>query len=410
MTGVPSVYDHLDFAWRRRTLIVVWLGVAAVVSVVGSLLIPDVYRSQAVLLVSAQAQSPLDILTGGTTTANLMTEAFTLDNSNIAYVGFLKSRDINERIAEHFDLQNRYEAEDMQLTLETLSERTIFSFSKENLLVISVEDEDPKVAAEMASAYIDELLELTQKLDFGKAGHERDFLEELFSSVRKDLTASEIAVRAFQQQHGVIRLETQVDVTIRRLASLEGQLRGEHIFQETMRLGVTSSDGSIQRSEVKVGALEEAIEELKGSEPVDADPMIPLGSYPDLAMRYAGLMREFATQQTLFELVGKQLMLARIREERQALPVQIVESPRMPTQKSSPKRKLIVLASLVAAGATAILWAYFVEGMRKHRDRGTPQRLPLGESLLGAAKREREDEDVSDLWPQEDPDRLRHST
>ena len=91
------------------------------------------------------------------------------------------------------------------------------------------------------------------------------------------------------------------------------------------------------------------------------------------------------------ELLTKQYEIAKIDEARDAVLIQVVEKAIPPDYKSKPKRALIVLMAVLAAGVLAIILAFLKEALEKARL--DPQRARALESLKshlsgrGAARR-----------------------
>jgi tyrosine-protein kinase Etk/Wzc len=74
------------------------------------------------------------------------------------YVGILKSRTIAEALIKRFDLQKVYKTKRFSDTAQALKVRSMFAVgTKDTLITISVDDHDPKRAADLANGYLDAL-------------------------------------------------------------------------------------------------------------------------------------------------------------------------------------------------------------------------------------------------------------
>src|SRR5207248_3822835 len=77
---------------------------------------------------------------------------------------------------------------------------------KEGLISIAVEDKDPKRAAAMANAYVNELRNVTQRLAISEASQRRLFFEQQVKQAKDDLASAEVALKETQQKTGMIQL------------------------------------------------------------------------------------------------------------------------------------------------------------------------------------------------------------
>jgi len=77
------------------------------------------------------------------------------------YVGLLKSRTIADRMIDRFKLMDVYEKDYREDARKVLERNSSISAGKDGLITIEVDDHDPKRAAAMANAYVEELSSTT---------------------------------------------------------------------------------------------------------------------------------------------------------------------------------------------------------------------------------------------------------
>ena len=81
-----------------------------------------------------------------------------LKNPSDQYLAFIKSRSVQDALIDRFGLVERYEAklrDDARKTLQAMARAS--SGSKDGLITVEVDDEDPKFAAQLANAHVEEL-------------------------------------------------------------------------------------------------------------------------------------------------------------------------------------------------------------------------------------------------------------
>src|SRR5262249_9698582 len=111
-----------------------------------------------------------------------------LKNPNDMYVAMFKSRTVEDAMIQRFGLMARYRQKYMSTARKAFeSHVTIEGNSKDNLIHISVEEKDPKFAAEMANAYVDEFRNLSQHLAIGEAAQRRLFFDQQLKQTKDNL-------------------------------------------------------------------------------------------------------------------------------------------------------------------------------------------------------------------------------
>src|SRR5262249_14859588 len=108
-----------------------------------------------------------------------------LKTSGSLFIGILRSRTVEDRIVQKFDLQRVYAAKRQDSARRRLEANTQISEDrKSGIIAIQVTDQSPQRAAAIAQAYISELDHLVVELNTSAAHRERVFLEERLKTVK----------------------------------------------------------------------------------------------------------------------------------------------------------------------------------------------------------------------------------
>jgi uncharacterized protein involved in exopolysaccharide biosynthesis len=95
-----------------------------------------------------------------------------------------------------------------------------------------------------------------------------------------------------------------------------------------------------------------------------------------VALEYARKLREVKYFESMFEVLAKQVELAKIDEAKDSVMVQVLDAAVVPDRKSKPRRTLIVLIAMIAGFVVAAGRALFKEVVREAaQDPHTAQRL-----------------------------------
>ena len=178
-----SVLDLLIILAERKRLILTITAVFAVLAIVISFLLPQKYTATATLLPPQQNSSIGSALTAQlgamSGVAALAGGSLGLKNPNDMYISMLRSRTVEDAMIAQFNLMQEYKKRylsDARKAFE--SHTTVDGSGKDNLIRISVEDRDPRRAADLANGYIDQFRIQSQHLAITEASQRRLFFEQ----------------------------------------------------------------------------------------------------------------------------------------------------------------------------------------------------------------------------------------
>jgi len=189
-----NLLDLLIVLAKHKAMILkVTLG-AALLAVVISLLMPNVYTGTVRILPPQKSESSASALLGQLGgLAGLAGGAIGIKNQADLYIAMFESRTLMEKIIKRFDLQQVYTTKTQTDTLNVLKSQSSFSEDKKSgMITVEVSDHDPKRAADMANAFVEELANLMQNFALTDASQKRVFFEQQMKQAKDKLTDDEI--------------------------------------------------------------------------------------------------------------------------------------------------------------------------------------------------------------------------
>jgi uncharacterized protein involved in exopolysaccharide biosynthesis len=335
---------------RRRRLILGITAASAAVALVVSLLLPVYYKAETRIL------PPQD--KGSNLAAQLMGQAGGLialaggaaggKSQGELFVAMAKSRTVLDRMVNRFDLMKLYKGkyrEDARKNLVGFLK--VQEDRKSGIISLTVEDRDPKRAAEMANAFVEELKSLAGGLAISEAGQRRMFFEDQLGQTKVSLARAEEEVKAFQQRTGMFQVDAQARAIIEGIARLRAGIAVKEVEAKVLRSFATAQNPDLQRVEEEIRALRAELEKVETSKGHGFDPLMPSGRVPEMGTEYLRKLRQLKYNETLFELLSKQYELAKLDEARDAVVIQVIDRAVPPERKSGPHRALIVLLGTV---------------------------------------------------------------
>lgn len=321
-------------------------------------------QSQSIAAAAASQLGPLAALAGS---------GLGLRNSSELYVSMLRSDTIADAMIDRFSLMKKYDARYRVDARRQLRDKTEIITQKDGIMALSIEDRDPRLAAEMANAYFDELEKLTKYLAVSEAGKRRIFYEQEVRMASDELAAAELALKQTQEKTGVFVLDTQARAAIESLASLRATVASLEIQIQSMRAFAASENPELIRAEQELAATRVQVARLEkgsgGSNPLD----LPVEHVPTAALEYLRKLRDVRYREALYQLVARQYEAARIDEGKNNYVIQQLDKASVPEKKSWPHRSTILLIAMILAFLVSTGWVFLREAFE--RARGNPRFL-----------------------------------
>jgi tyrosine-protein kinase Etk/Wzc len=353
-----TLIDVLTQLARHKWLLAQVTGVALLMGVVTSLVLPVRYKAVTKLMPPQQAPSSASLLmnqltsNGASSLAAMAGGGLTLRNPNDIYVGLLDSRPIADAIIRTFGLQAIYHSKNMTDARKTLARNTQVDSEKGGFIVVSVTDQDRKRVALMANAYTDQLRILTQSLAVAEASQRRLFYEERLKQAKDALIAAELGLQQVEQNRGLVQPDAQAKALIEGLATLRAQVAAKQVALEALRSYSTDHNPEVELVERELASLEGEAARLEQRNHSTGFREMGLADVPGAGLDYLRAEHELKYRQAMFDLLIKQYDAARLDEVKDAAIIQAFEPAIEPDRNSSPHRFLIVM-SFTMAGVLA---------------------------------------------------------
>jgi len=360
-----TFHDYIHVIAKRSRLILFSTITAAILAIVASFFLPSIYSSTAKILPPQQESSLLSSIVGqGGGLATLAGDVVGKGNKAEMYVEILKSEALMDQIIDRFKLMQLYKQKYRQFTYKQLENHvTIAAGKKSGIISVTIDDKDPRQAAAIANAYVEELDRLLKSINVTGAGQNRQFLESRLAAAKGDLAKAEEALKTFQAKNKTLSITDQAKASIEGIALIKAELAGQEVALASAKRRFSDSSQEVKNAQTAIASLRSQIARLEGSEGGSAIPSI--GSYPEIGKDYVRLTREFKIQEALVELLTKQYEMAKFSEASTVPAVQIVQMARAPDFKTRPSKRKIVMQVTLSALFLSLAWAFVLENLEK---------------------------------------------
>jgi len=382
----------LVLAREKKPILQITLA-ASILAAIIVFLVPKMYTATATILPPQQNQSVASALLGqmaGAATLDL--RDLGLKNPSDVFVAMLKSRTVEDALVNRFDLRKVYYVKRYQDARKILEKRSEIDPEKEGLISIQVSDRDPKRAADIANAWVDELRTLNQTLAVTEAAQRRMFFEQKLAQERDDLASAELDMKQIEQKTGVIQPDVQTRALIGAVADVRAQIAAKQVQLQSLRTYATENNPDVKRVQRELAELQAQSSRISqmergGVEVGEGNLQVPTRRVAQASLEYLRAAREMKYHETLYEFLARQLEAARIDEAKNAAVVQVVDRAVEPERKSSPKRLLIVAITAAVWFLVMCFWVLFRAAIRrKEQDPDERARLAQLKRYLWSSK------------------------
>jgi tyrosine-protein kinase Etk/Wzc len=294
----------------------------------------------------------------------------------------LKSRTLAKAVVERFKLQERYGSMFLQDAVSGLMSTTTVSLSKDGLVVLTVAETDPVLAADIANFCVEELERLVARFGLVEAKRHRLFVADQLALAKRNLVSAEDTLRAYQERNRAVVLQEQVRGAIEAAGRLKGEIIASEVRLQVMRDFATERDPDLVALRRRVEEMKRQLGQMQHSQ--DQLPIgdgkngpilspdfssMPLVKMPRVGLELARLTRDFKVQETLVALLIQQFEQAKIAEAKDPPIMRVLDPATPPVRHSRPRLRPSLLAAAAGALVVGLLLTCVLEYLRINRAR-----------------------------------------
>lgn len=365
---------RLRLLWGQRRLLFRVTACGLLAATLIAFLIPKRYESTARLMPpDSQSTSGLAMAsmmaarTGGLGT--VAGDLLGLKSTGALFVGILRSRTVEDRLVEQFNLRKVYRTlpigtpriEDVRKELE--DHTSVSEDRKSGIITITVTDRDRHRATAMAQAYVGELNRLVAEVSTSAARRERIFLEGRLKAVKEELDAAAKQFSEFASKNTAIDIQQQGKAMVEAAATLQGHLITAQSELKMLEQIYTDNNVRVRAARARIGELQRQLEKLGGTDASitagnpGGDLLYPsIRKLPLLGVQYSDLFRRTKIAEVVYELLTQQYELAKVQEAKEIPTVRVLDAPVVPEKKSFPPRLLIMALGAFLSFASGTVW------------------------------------------------------
>ncbi len=377
----PSISDYLFILIKWKRFLLVNLIVVGLITAGISLLIPNTYKSSAVVMISPESSMGLSgltgLLSGKSSGASLGSKLLGGSNSSEDMIlGILNSKTAILNTINKFHLLEYYNIEDKNYdkAVKIFVNDISFDVNQNGFIEINVVNKNPRLSADIANYFVVLLDSLNNKINSESAKNNRLFIEKRYLKNLDDLKNAEDSLFKFQKKYGVVAVPEQLQLSYKAAAEIEAQLFQKQVVIELLlkQYGESSPQYQIALNELTI--LKNKVAELKNSQNISqsSNVFLPFKEFPDIAISYLRIYREVEIQSKILEVVLPMYEQAKVEEVKSIPTVMVIDNATSPQIKYRPQRSFLVLACLFLCSFIFIPLVFRMESITSRTELKNP--------------------------------------
>ena len=389
--------DVLLIITERKKLVGIATAICTAVALLLAFTLPQEYTATVTILppqgnssMSSMLASQLEGMGGAV--SGMAGSMLGMKNVNDMYVSMLKSRSVEDAVIQRYRLQSEYRKTYLADARKALEKHTkIDGSTKDGLIRLNFWDRNPSRAAEVANGYIDQFRDLSQHLAITEASQRRVVFQAQLDKTKTDLENADEALKKTQLSTGMVQVDGQARAMIDSAARLRAQIVAKEVQIEAMRSYAGDENPALTQAQTELDGLRAQFNKLVGSKGNSAgDVFLPKGAVPEAGLEYVRRLRDVKYYEAIFNVLARQLELAKLDEAREGAFIQVVDPAVPPEEKSFPKRGLFAIAGVAVGFTFGIMLALLQGGLlRMQQNPVTKDKLDLLKRSLWSDRKAR---------------------
>ena len=368
-----SMLDLVATLWRRKWFILGFTIVAAALSIVYAITLPNKYAASSTLLpISGSASSTLSQYAGLATLAGVSLPAASASDPTTKIQTILQSRTFAEKLILDMNLtavilpkdkkgkSNNLLADATRELQDNILSATFDS--KTSIIKISAKTKTPQISRDIANRAVDLLQEDLKARTLSSSGKNMVLLEQQVDDQEKKVRIAQNNLTTYQKRNKLVSPQAQ---------STGGFQFYQNLIQQkvTLEIELSRLESALSADNPKIVAAHAELDAVKRQildfEKTGGGIGPSMSDTPAAIMEYTNLAAELDLAAKIYSGLLTSLENLRLQAASEKLFVEVIDRAVAPERKSEPSRATICIIGTMAGGFISILLAFIMDAVNK---------------------------------------------
>ena len=282
------------------------------------------------------------------------------------------SKELQDMVIDRFDLAKHYEF-DGKFRADLLKKfRKNFSLelTDENMLEITIEDEDFRMAADMAAFMLEKADSMFNAFKTLQAKQSREYFESRIELCLKDLDSLQRDFVKFQTDNNFYEPTIQMEATIKYLSALQSERAAVAVEMNYERKLHGENSKRYDELSKRYASLNTSINQtLEGKQQTSG--LVSLKRSPELGAEFMRKEEEIKVQAAMYKLLRQQSEQMQLEEAKKLTNLHVLEAPWPNDKKVFPLRGVSLVFCVLVMSLLATILCNFIELVKAQEGTGS---------------------------------------
>lgn len=282
------------------------------------------------------------------------------------------SKELQDMVIDRFDLAERYEFNGKFRAdlLKKFRKNFSLKLTDENMLEITIEDEDFRMAADMATFMLEKADSMFNAFKTLQAKQSREYFESRIELCLKDLDSLQRDFVKFQTDNNFYEPTIQMEATIKYLSALQSERAAVAVEMNYERKLHGENSKRYDELSKRYAALNASINQtLEGKQQTSG--LVSLKRSPELGAEFMRKEEEIKVQAAMYKLLRQQSEQMQLEEAKKLTNLHVLEAPWPNDKKVFPLRGVMLMFTVCIMIIFATLVSNLIEYLREEERRGS---------------------------------------
>jgi uncharacterized protein involved in exopolysaccharide biosynthesis len=237
--------------WRRKWTIIPIVLVGTLLAGIITPFMPKIYTAKAILIFPSPADSggllgAMGALSGQFGGVLGLPSGPGISQDTVTVI--LESQTVQGEIVREYDLKRHYASSDAQAAMEKLGRRSTIRHTRAGSVEIRVDDQDRKMAADIANSYVSILKAFVAKnVNLFLSRQKATYLKRALAECEVKLDGAEGDLARYASAHDIISLDAEADALVQEFSNVETQRRLADAEQQYANTILTATRAALRR-------------------------------------------------------------------------------------------------------------------------------------------------------------------
>ncbi len=280
------------------------------------------------------------------------------------FASFLKEEKIKSKVIEKTKLMEKEKIKDLKRAFDWLDDHVKINTTAEGIVEIKVSTKDKNFSVEMANAYIEALMEVTEEFYYSYTNWKMKFLEEAMLEAKENVIRIADSLAKLKKKYNIFIIEREYTSSYQVYSDLKKQEIETEVELKTLQSYNPYDNPQVQKLREKLSNIRNKLKEFEF-------PQKPMGfggafSMPvqKLADVYSLLLRtetEYKAMEGVFSYLSQEYEKAKVEATTKINIINVLSRAKPELVERFPKKGIIIFLGIFVSLVFGILLCFYFE-------------------------------------------------